>query len=140
MRVSTFARTALFGAILTMVASVPAALSAQSQLDTAEAQAFLGNWDLTVQSDMGPADMDLLIDDRAGKLGVQMGSAEMGGLQEVTDVMKMGDDLHLTLQVDMQGQVIPIMVVLSTTDTGIDANINVADGMFTARGSGTRAD
>lgn len=137
---SKVVRQIALAAILMVGATAPLAVSAQSSLDTAEAEAFVGNWDLEVMSDMGGGTMDLSIVDQGGKVAVEMGSAEMGGTQEVTDVAKVGDALHLTMELDMQGQVFPIVVVLNTTDAGLDVNVDVADGMFVAQGTGTRAD
>jgi formiminotetrahydrofolate cyclodeaminase len=126
-------------AILMVGAAAPLAVSAQSDLDASEAQAFLGNWNLQIMSDAGGGAMTLSITDQGGKVAVEMGSPDLGGSQEVTDVTKVGDSLRLAVQLDMQGQTFPIVMVLNTTDTGLSANVDVADGTFVATGTGTRA-
>lgn len=127
-------------AVVMVGATAPLTVSAQSDLDTSEAQDFLGNWNLQVMSDAGGGAMTLSITDQGGKVAVEMGSPDLGGTQEVTDVTKQGEALRLAVQLDMQGQTFPIVMVLNTTDTGISADIDVADGMFVASGTGTRAD
>jgi hypothetical protein len=132
-------RLALAGAILG-AASSPLAASAQSQLDTSEAQAFVGEWDLNVQTDMGPLAFDLEIADQGGKVGASMGSPDLGGMQEVTDITRSGDDLVLRYQMDAQGQLVPVAVTLTPNAEGLDVSLDFADGMYTASGTGTKAE
>jgi hypothetical protein len=125
--------------LLVAAASVPSAASAQSQLDTSEAQAFVGQWDLAITSEMGPFSIDLEIADRGGKVAAVMGTPEMGS-QEVTDITRQGEDLLLRYEFNQQGQVIPISLTLSPQGEALNAAVNVGDGMFTATGTATRAD
>jgi hypothetical protein len=132
-------RLALAGAILGAACS-PLAVSAQSELDVAEAQAFLGNWSLDVQTDMGPFSFDLDIADQGGKVAASMGSPDLGGMQEITDITRSDDDLVLRYQMDAQGQMVPVAVTLTPTDEGLDASLDFADGMFMASGKGTKVE
>lgn len=134
------ARHFALATVLVVGAAAPLAVSAQSALDVAEAESFLGTWDVEVVSDMGGGTLDLIITDQGGKVAVEMGSPELGGNQEVTDVTKVGEALHLAVDMDMQGQMFPILLVLDPTAEGLAVDVNIADGMFTATGTGTRAD
>lgn len=134
------ARGIALATLLVVGAAAPLAVSAQSDLDAAEAEAFLGTWDVEVMSDAGGGALDLVITDEGGKVAVEFGSPELGGNQEVTDVTKVGEALHLAVELDMQGQLLPILMVLDTTAEGLAVDVDIADGMFIATGTGTRAD
>jgi hypothetical protein len=125
--------------LLVATAFVPFTASAQSQLDTSEAEAFVGQWDLAIQSEMGPFSLNLEIADRGGKVGAVLGSPDMGS-QEVTDITRQGESLLLRHEFNQQGQVIPIALTLVPEGEALDAAINVGDGMFTATGTATRSD
>jgi len=131
--------SAALASLLVATALTPFAASAQSQLDTSEAQAFVGLWDLAIQSEMGPFNIDLEIADRAGKVAAVLGSPDMGS-QEVTEITRQGEGLLLRYEFNQQGQIIPILLTLTREGEALDAAINVGDGMFTATGIATRAD
>ncbi len=117
----------------------PSSASAQSQLDTAEATAFIGSWSLALETEMGPFVLDLDIADREGKVAAIVGSPEVGE-QEVTDITRSGETLLLRYLYAMEGQVIPISLTLLPNGESLGAAVSVADGMFTANGSATRSD
>ena len=54
----------------------PAASSAQSTLDAGQAQVFLGNWVVSMDTDFGPLALDLAITDQGGKVAAQVAAAE----------------------------------------------------------------
>jgi hypothetical protein len=137
-RTPQLALYALCAAVLTVLLG-PLSASAQSQLDTAEAQAFVGQWDLAIQSEMGPFSLDLEIADRGGKVTAVLGSPEVGS-QEVTDITRAGEGLVLRHEFNQQGQIIPISLTLVPEGEALDAAVNVGDGMFTATGTATRAE
>jgi hypothetical protein len=132
-------RNAAITSLLLVTVFLPSTVSAQSQLDTSEAQAFVGNWDLAITSEMGPFNIDLEIADRGGKVAAILGTPDMGS-QEVTDVTRQGEDLLLRYQFNQQGQIIPISLTLTPAGEALGAAVNVGDGMFTATGTATRAD
>jgi hypothetical protein len=132
-------RGAVLTTALVATALVPFAASAQSQLDTAEAEAFVGQWDLAIQSEMGPFSLDLEIADRGGKVAAVLGSPEMGS-QEVTDITRQGEGLLLRHEFNQQGQIFPLSLILTPQGEALNAALNVADGMFTATGTATRSD
>ena len=133
------ARNAVIASLLASAVLLPSTASAQSQLDTAEAQAFVGTWDLAITSEMGPFNVDLEIADRGGKVAAVMGTPEMGA-QEVTDITRQGETLLLRYEFNQQGQIIPISLTLTPQGEALGAAVNVGDGMFTATGTATRAD
>ena len=133
------ARNAAIASLLASAVLLPSTASAQSQLDTAEAQAFVGSWDLAITSEMGPFNIDLEIADRGGKVAAVMGTPEMGE-KEVTDIKRQGETLLLRYEFNQQGQIIPISLTLTPQGEALGAAVNVGDGMLTATGTATRAD
>lgn len=126
-----------FVAVALLAAPRPGA--AQSQLDTAEAEAFLGSWDLPLQTEYGAFDVDLVITDQSGKLSVVIGSSDLGGTQEVVDVSRSGDHLVLNYDVDAQGQMFPVTMTLSRDGDDLAYSIDAGGGAYSVTGKGTRA-
>jgi hypothetical protein len=125
--------TALCAAVL------PGHTAAQSQLDVAQAQAFLGKWVVSMQTDFGPFQMDLDVADQEGKVAASIGSPEMGGSQPVTDITRSGESLVLKFEADAQGQIIAVAVTLEPNGENLDVWFEVGTGEFSASGVGTRA-
>ena len=103
---------ALLGAVFS-----PMAAFAQSELDTSEAEAFLGTWSVSMDTDFGAFDIDLKIEDQGGKVAVTVGAAEQG-MTDVTDITRSGEGLVLSYEVDAQGQLIPVSVTLTLGPDG----------------------
>ena len=59
-------------------------------------------------------------------------------IRPISNVSKSGEKLVLSYTMDAQGQSIPVKVSLTPTDAGLDAEMDFADGMFTAAGKGTK--
>ena len=118
----------------------PFAVSAQSQLDVSDAEDFIGNWDLALQTEMGPFALDLDIEDQGGKVGASIGSVDLGGSQEITDITRSGDDLLLRYEMDAQGQVVRVSATLTREGEQLNVALDFADGMFMANGVATMAD
>jgi len=116
----------------------PAASSAQSSLDASEAQAFLGNWVVSMDTDFGPFAMDLAITDQGGKVAAQVAAAELG-TQEITNVAKAGEMLVLAWDADAQGQIVDILLSLTPAGENLTASFEAAGGQFFAEGTATRA-
>ena len=114
--------------------------STQSQLDTSEAEEFIGRWDLALQTQMGPFNLDLEIEDQGGKVVASMGLPDLGGSREITDITRSGDALLIRYQMEAQGQMVPVSVTLSVAGEALSAELDFADGMFSASGTATRAD
>ena len=126
-------------AALLGAAVVPAHASAQSQLDVAEAQAFLGSWVVDMQTDFGPFTMNLDVTDQDGKVAASMGSPEMGGSQPVDDISRSEESLLLRFSTNAQGQMIDIEVALVPNGEALDVYFDVGGGQFSATGTATRA-
>ncbi len=125
--------TALMGVVFS-----PQLVSAQSMLDASEAEAFLGNWTIALDTDFGSFDMDLKVTNQDGKVAVSIGSPDQG-MADVTDVTRSGENLVLDYEVDAQGQLFPISVSLARDGEGLTASFDFG-GQFQAEGTGTRAD
>jgi len=123
-------------AVLAVLA--PQSISAQSQLDSSEAQAFMGTWVVNIDSDFGAFSMDLEVTDMSGKVGASLGAPEMGGMQPVSDITRTGEGLTLSWELDAQGQLVDATMILSPAGEGLSALFTVADGQFTAVGTATR--
>ena len=125
---------ALAGALL-----APLQASAQSQLDVSQAQSFLGSWVINMQTDFGPMVINMTIDDRSGKVGANVGSPEMGGNLEVTDITREGENLVLKYDIDAQGQMIDVSMSLAPAGENLNASISAAGGQFSTTAVATRA-
>jgi hypothetical protein len=129
-------RLALYAALVAAFAS-PA--SAQSQLDTSQAQAFLGNWVMSLVTDMGPMDLQLNIRDQSGKVAAEFGSPALGAMANVTDITKQGEQLLMNLFIDAQGQSIDVALGIVPDGDGLNVDLSAAGGAFTTSARATRA-
>jgi hypothetical protein len=120
-------------------AMLPSHATAQSELDVAEAQAFMGKWVISMQTDFGPFQMDLDLADQAGKVAASIGSPEMGGTQPVTDITRSGESLMLEFEADAQGQVFDVSVALVPNGENLIVLFEVGTGEFSSSGVATRA-
>lgn len=132
-------KLAVWALALALGAAAPAQAEAQSQLDVSQAQAFLGTWVVSMDTDFGPFSMDLDLQDEGGKVAASMGSPEMGGSQPITDVTRAEESLVLRFTADAQGQVVDIEVSLVPNGDDLDVYFDVGQGMFSAVGVATRA-
>lgn len=128
------------GLAVAMAMLAPLAVSAQSDLDASEAEAFIGTWVVSMSSDFGDFTMDLEIENQDGKVAASIGAPEMGGpMEAVNNVTKNGEDLVLAWEMDAQGQYVPAMMTLSVDGGGLSTLLSIADGQFTAPGQATRS-
>ena len=129
-------RLALAAALLGVVFS-PRVASAQSELDASEAEAFLGDWIVSVDSDFGAFDLNLKIEDQGGKVAASVALPEQG-VVEVTDITRSGDDLVLSYEMDTQGQLISVSVTLEPDGEDLIVEFDFG-GQFFMDGSAVRA-
>ena len=113
---------------------IPAAASAQSNLDTSAAGAFMGSWELAFDSPQGAFVMDLALTDADGKVAATI-TNDMMGSQEVTDISVSGESIVLRYEIDAQGQIAPVALTVATGGT---ASMDFADGMFVMDGTATK--
>ena len=134
------ARTIGTALAVAMALLSPIAVSAQSDLDASEAEAFMGEWEVAMESDFGAFTLELNLEDQGGKVGASIGIMEMGGpLQDVTNITKTGEGLTLVWDMDAQGQMVEAMMILSRDGDNLSTLLSIADGQFTAPGVGTRS-
>ena len=129
-------RMALAIGLLVTVLS-PAAVSAQSDLDTSEAEAFIGDWNLPMDSEFGSFELLLEIHDQDGRVAANIGAPDFG-MQSVTDITKSGETLILNYDTDAQGQLISVTVTLEHDGENILFQLDAAEGAFSVGGTGTR--
>lgn len=127
------------GLCAALVAAVASPASAQSQVDTSQAQAFLGNWVIALVTDMGPMNLELKIVDQGGKVAATFGAPDLGALQDVTDITRAGEELHLSLFVDAQGQSIDVSMALTPDGDDLNVALEAAGGQFMTTARATRA-
>ena len=126
---------ALLGAVFS-----PMAVSAQSELDASEAAAFLGNWSVAMDTELGAFDVALKLEDQGGKVAASVSLPEQG-VTEVTDISRSGEDLVLEYEVDAEGQLILVSVVLTLGPDGDVLDVDFDFGGFVSfAGSGTRVE
>lgn len=129
-------RMALAIGLLVTVLS-PAAVSAQSDLDTSETEAFIGDWNLPMDSEFGSFELLLEIHDQDGRVAANIGAPDFG-MQSVTDITKSGETLILNYDTDAQGQLISVTVTLEHDGENILFQLDAAEGAFSVGGTGTR--
>lgn len=132
-------RRLAFGLAVLGALTAPIQASAQSQLDVAQAQAFLGSWVISMQTDFGPMVINMSIEDRSGKVAASVGSPEMGGTLEVTDITREGESLLLKYDIDAQGQLIDVSMSLAPEGESLNTVIEAAGGQFMTTAVATRA-
>jgi hypothetical protein len=123
--------------VTALIASAGAAdLTAQSTLDTSEAQGFLGAWAMTLESPDGDVPLVLDVTDANGKLALRVGDGQQG--QDVTNVSKTGDELIARYDMDYQGMGIPVILRLKMDGENLQSNWDFAEGMYVTSAVGTK--
>lgn len=115
----------------------PAALSAQSELDTSEAEAFIGDWNLPIDAEFGSFELLLEIQDQDGKVAINIGAPDFG-MTSVTDITMSGETMVLNYDTDAQGQLISVTVTLERDGENVSFQLDAAEGAFSVSGIGTR--
>jgi len=126
--------------IALLVAGSPVQATAQSALNAADAQAFLGSWSLDMTSQMGNFTMGLDLTDMAGKVGATLDFPDAGMNQAITDVSKDAESLVLAFVGEAQGQTFDAVITLTPTGAdAVDVYFDIAAGAFAMTGTGTKA-
>jgi len=120
-----------------VVAALPLRLSAQaSQLASSEATAFLGVWELGLESPQGAVTVEVTLKDQGGKVAASVSMAPVvPDPVAVTDITKEGTNLVLKYSLDFQGQAIPAKVSIVPDGAGYKASFDFADGQFVIDGT-----
>jgi hypothetical protein len=121
-----------------LVLALPLAASAQSQLDAAQASQFMGNWTVAMQTDMGAMSLNMSITNQGGKVAASVGSPDLGGTVNVTDIARNGDALVLRYNIDAQGMMVDVMMSLTPSGNNLSTYIEAAAGAFSTTATATR--
>lgn len=116
--------------------SAPAAAAAA--LTPAAAAAFMGDWAVAGESQMGPFVVNVSLKEEA-KAVVGEISSDIQAPTKVTDVTKTGESLILRYSFDYEGNSIPAVLTLTPKADKLDALFSFADGAFEMGGVGTKA-
>ena len=112
------------------------AVSAQSELDASEAEAFFGEWIVSLSTDFFDAEMDLKIEDQGGKVAASIAFPEQPA-SDVTDITRSGEALVLSYEIDSPQGLFPVSVTLTPNGEGLTAAFDFG-GQFQAEGSAER--
>ena len=129
-------RTSLVTAAAVLLLQFAAA--AQSSLAVADAAAFMGVWELGLDTPQGHMVMNLTLKDDAGKVAAVIEAPPMLPEQKIPDVSKEGTGLMLKYMLEAQGMQIPAKILLSPVGDKWKASFDFMDGQFTVEGTATK--
>jgi hypothetical protein len=129
-------RISLITAAAVMMLQLAAA--AQSSLAAADATAFLGVWELGLETPQGPMTMNLTLKDEAGKVSAVIEAPPMLPEQKIPDISKDGTGLLLKYMLEAQGMQIPAKITLSPVGDKWKASFDFMDGQFTVEGTAVK--
>lgn len=133
----TFKRIAGVAAAAAALLAGPVAGSAQ--VAVADAQAFMGQWTLPLETPQGALSMTIHVEDREGNVAARLEAEAPMGPQAIQTVSKSGDSLVLAYAIDFGGQSAPVSITLTPAGENLGAVMSFADGQFTLNGTATRA-
>lgn len=129
-------RTLLIAAAVILL---PLASHAQSSLAVADAAAFMGAWELGLDTPQGPMTMNLTLTDAAGKVDAAISAPPvMPDAQKITEVSKDGANLLLKYTLEVQGMTIPAKILLMPIGDKWKASFDFMDGQFTVDGTAVK--
>ena len=121
-------------ALLAMVSVVLTGLQTASDLAVTDAEAFIGDWDVVMQTPQGDATVQLSLVDVGGRVSATV-TNEVAGTVNVSDISRSGENLVLRYAADMQGQPVPVSATLTPSGEGLDVSFEFG-GQFTMVGKG----
>ena len=125
--------------IAAAVLLLPLTVSAQSSLAVADAAAFMGAWELGLDTPQGPMTMNLSFKDMGGKVAATIAAPPMlPDEQKITDITKDGANLIMKYILEAQGMQIPAKITLSPVGDKWKASFDFMDGQFTVEGTATK--
>ena len=133
---TVLARLAIIVSVLVALGVAPGAAQEASDLDVSAAEGFMGDWNLTLQTDQGDFVMSLELEDASGKVKGTI-TNDFSGATNVTDISTADDNLVLKYSADMQGQSVPVQVTLKPDGNNLDVAFDF-DGQFFIDGTGSR--
>ena len=108
-----------------------------SMLDVSDAEGFVGEWAISMETPRGNFEQNLALTDVGGKVAAEL-SGGRGGTFAITDITKSGDDLVLSFERERQGNTFPVTLTLSLDGDMLNATQDVANGAFTVSGTGSK--
>ena len=107
-----------------------------SMLDVSDAEGFMGEWVLEMETPRGKLERNLALTDVGGKVAAVSGGRE--GTFAVTDISKSGDDLVLSFEREARGNTVAVTLTLSLDGDMLNFTQDVNNGMFTMSGTGSK--
>lgn len=120
------------------VAMMPSQAAAQSELDVADAQEFMGSWLVSLETGGEAFLVELVLEDEGGKVAASVTTLPLG-TQRVTDITRAEDTLTLQFEADAQGQLFPVLVTLTPSGEDIAVSLDIGMGELALDGIGTRS-
>jgi hypothetical protein len=130
--------SSLFAGVAAIAILVGVPIATSAQVPVADAQAFLGQWTLPLESPQGTFSLTIHIEDREGNVAARLEAEAPMGPQAIQTVTKSGDNLVLAYTLDLGGQAAPVSITLTPTGDDLGAVMSFADGQFMLNGTATR--
>jgi hypothetical protein len=102
-----------------------------------EAQAFLGDWVLTIEGRRGPQERPLNIKSDGGKLSAELGGGR-GGPVAITDVTVKGNEATLKWNQETPQGAVDVVMTLTLKDGTVTVKQDFAGGQFSQTGTGKK--
>ncbi len=126
--------------ILTMVAAaalvvVALPMTAAAQVPSSDAAAFMGNWEIPLDTPQGAVTVELMVKDDGGKVAAAIGMQPV--IPEpvaVTDISTSAGALVLKYSLDVQGMQIPTTLSLIPEGGAVKASFDFMQGQFVIDG------
>jgi len=113
--------------------------SAQSPLASSEAAAFLGAWELGLDTPQGAMTMELTVKDNGGKVAAAISAPPvMPQSQEITDVSSDKGTLILKYMLEVQGMQVPTVISIIPDGDKWKANFDFAGGQYVVDGTASK--
>jgi hypothetical protein len=126
-------------AVVMAVLFLPNISAAQSTIAVADAAAFMGTWELGLDTPQGPMAMNLVLKDADGKVAASISAPPMlPDEQKIPDISREGPGLLLKYILEAQGMQIPAKILLSPVGDKWKASFDFMDGQFTVEGTATK--
>lgn len=107
-----------------------------SMLDVGDAEGYLGEWALTLETPRGTQEQNLMLTDVGGKVAAEL-SGGRGGTMTITDITRSGDDLLLKFERTMRGNSMLVTMTLSLDGETLTVSQEIGD-RFSMTGTGER--
>ena len=90
----------------------------QTELDTSEATAFLGNWTLSMVMQDEPVEVEMIVDDVDGKLGAMVSVPQLPNALVATEAHLTDTGINILFPVDFAGQTLNLTLSVQHKNSG----------------------